>query len=140
MPTIPSYVPEGVTYPRVGVARGDYSFSADGGAVGSITLEGDYIPSGSTILGGWLEVTSAVTSGGAATVAITVESAGDIVAAAAVSGAPWSTTGRKSVIPVFTGATSIRTTADRQLTATIASTTVTGGAFKVVVLFLAPLI
>lgn len=140
MPIIPPPVPEGVSYPDLGIARGDYSFAADGGAIGNIVLAGDVIPSGSTILGGFLEIVTPVTSGGAATVAINSEAAGDLVAAAAVSGAPWSTAGRKSIIPIFTGATSVRTTADRQLVATIATAPLTAGAFRVVVFFVPPLI
>jgi hypothetical protein len=79
--------------------RARYDFAVDGGAVSTITISDENIPTNAIILGGVVEVDVAVTSGGAATLAIQVEAAGDIVAAAAVSGAPWSTTGRKSVIP-----------------------------------------
>lgn len=122
-------------------ARGDYSFAADGGAVGTIALTGaTLIPAGATILGGFLDVTAGVTSGGAATIAVQVEGAGDIVAAAAVSGAPWSTTGRKSVIPAFTGATAVRTTAARDISIVIATAALTAGAFKVVLFYVQPLV
>ena len=122
---------------RLKTVRGEYDFAVDGGAVSTITLRGDNtIPAGSYILGGFVEVDTAVTSGGAATVAVTVESAGDAVAAAAVSGAPWSTTGRKSVIPVFTGATSLKTTAVRSVVITIATATVTAGKFRVVLVYI----
>jgi hypothetical protein len=113
------------------VAKATYSFAALGGAVGDITLTGDAIPQGAIILGGVLEVTTAVTSGGAATVAIKVEGAADTVAAAAVSGAPWSSTGRKSVIPAGTGATSLKTTAERNIVATVATAALTAGVFNV---------
>lgn len=117
--------------PRTSIAT--YSFAVQGGAIGSIVLGGDSaIPAGATILGGYLDVTVVPTSGGAATVAIQVEGAGDIVAAAAIAGAPWSTTGRKSVVPSFTGATSVRTTAARQVTAVVATAALTAGAFSVV--------
>lgn len=116
-----------------------YSFAAQGGAIGSIVLAGDSaIPSGATIVGGYLDVVTPPTSGGAATIAIQVEGAGDVVAAAAVAGAPWSTTGRKSVVPAFTGATSVRTTAVRQVTAVVATAVLTAGAFNVVVFWQAP--
>lgn len=121
-------------------AQGEYDFAVDGGAISSITLRGagivgGAIPAGSVIMGGYVEVDTAVTSGGAATVAINVEGAGDIVAAAAVSGAPWSTTGRKSVIPVFTGATTVKTTVARNIVATIAAFALTAGKFRVVLFY-----
>lgn len=118
---------------------GEYDFAVDGGAVSTVTLRaapsysvGNDIPFGAIIEGGFVEVDTAVTSGGSATVAVTVESAGDIVAAAAISGAPWSTTGRKSLVPAFTGATTVKTTAARSITITIATAALTAGKFRVV--------
>ncbi|MDX3101745.1 hypothetical protein [Nonomuraea angiospora] len=126
-------------YPRateLQVARGRYDFSVDGGAVGTIDLTRDaQIPANAIILGGFVEVDTALTSGGAGTMAVSVEGAGDIVAAAAVSGAPWSTTGRKSTVPAFTGATTVKTTQARKIQATIATAALTAGVFDVVVVF-----
>ena len=125
-------------YPRataIQVVRGRYSFADDGGAVGDIELTSDSIPANAVIIAGFVEVDTAVTSGGSATVAIKVEGAADIVAAAAVSGAPWSTTGRKSVIPVATGATTVKTTAARKVTATVATAALTAGVFDVVLFY-----
>lgn len=140
MPIIETTIAEGTPGPRLKMARGKYSFAVDGGAVGDINLMGaTNIPSGATILGGWVEVTTVPTSGGAPTLAIYVEAAGDIVAAAAISGAPWSTTGRKSVIPVFTGATTVRTTAARDIKATIATAALTAGVIDVVLIYADPL-
>lgn len=116
------------------VVRARYDFAVDGGAVGDIDLGGN-IPANSVILGGFVEVDTAITSGGSATVAVKVEGANDIVNAAAVSGAPWSTTGRKSVIPVFTGATTVKTSAARKVTATVATAALTAGAFDVVLFY-----
>lgn len=121
---------------RVKTVRGEYDFAVDGGAVSTITLRGDNtIPAGAVILGGYVEVDTAVTSGGAATVAVNVEGAGDTVAAAVVSGAPWSTTGRKSVIPAFTGATTLKTSVARSIAITIAVAVLTAGKFRVVLLY-----
>lgn len=126
-------------YPRatdMKVVRGRYDFAIDGGAVGTVDLTVDaQIPNNAIILGGFAEVDSVLTSGGSATVAVNVESAGDIVAAAAISGAPWSTTGRKSVVPAFTGATVIRTTTARKIQATIATAALTAGTFDVVLFY-----
>lgn len=120
------------------LARGRYDFAVDGGAVGTIpigAIGAEKIPTSAVILGGLIEVETAVTSGGAATVAVQVEAAGDIVAAAPVSGAPWSTTGRKSVIPAFTGATSVKTSAAREISIVVASAALTGGVFDVLIVY-----
>ncbi|WP_405149445.1 hypothetical protein OG589_14550 [Sphaerisporangium sp. NBC_01403] len=123
-------------------ARGEYDFAVDGGAVSTITLRsapgdsnGNEIPAGSLIMGGYIEVDTAVTSGGAATVAVNSEGAGDLQAAAAVSGAPWSTTGRKAITPVFTVGTSVKTTVRRNLAVTVAAAALTAGRFRVVVMY-----
>lgn len=121
-------------------AVGEYDFAVDAGAIGAISMRssgvlGSVLPNGSVIMGGYIEVDTLLTSGGAATVAISVEAANDIQTAITVAGAPWSTTGRKSVIPAFTGATTVKTTAARQITATIAAFTVTAGKFRVVLFY-----
>lgn len=124
-------------YPQapVRVVRARYDFTVDGGAVGDITISAaNALPAGAYILSGFVEVDTAVTGSGAS-VAVNVESAGDIVAAAAISGAPWSTTGRKSIIPAGTGATSVKTTAARSIVATVSAAVLTAGAFDVVLLY-----
>jgi HK97 family phage major capsid protein len=106
-------------------------------SVGAINLIGSAdIPSGAVVLGGLIDVITALTSGGAATGALKVEGAGDLVAATVVSGAPWSTTGRKSIIPVFTGATTVKTTAARDITLTVAVAALTAGKFDVYLVYL----
>lgn len=120
--------------------KAEYDFAIDGGAIGTLTLrgisgQGNTVPADSVILGGYLYVITPPTSGGAGTGAIGIEGAADVVAAAAVSGAPWSTGGNKSVIPVFTGATSIRTTVARSLTLAIASAALTAGKFHVTLVY-----
>lgn len=114
------------------VARADYDFAVDGGAVSAITLRGDSIPSGAVIVDVLLHVETAVTSGGAATLAIGTEAATDMNAADAVSGAPWSTTGAKR--GDFTATTApVKTTAARGIVATIATAALTAGKFSVLV-------
>ncbi len=118
------------------VVRARYDFAVDGGAVGDIDLtKSAVIPAGAVILGGFVEVDVAPTSGGSATLAIKVEGAGDIVAAAAISGAPWSTTGRKNTVPAFTGSTTVKTTAARKIQATIATAALTAGVVDVVLVY-----
>lgn len=121
-------------------AIGEYDFAVDGGAIGAITMRGGgplggYIPNGSTVLGGYIEIDTLFTTGSAATAAISIEGANDLQTATVVSGAPYSTTGRKSITPAFTGATAVKTTAARQLTLTIAVGTVTAGKGRVVVFY-----
>lgn len=126
---------------RVKTAVGEYDFAVDGGAVGQITLRGSGalgagVPNGAVITGGYVEVDTALTSGGAATVGVDLEGASDVVAATVISGAPWSTTGRKSVIPAGTGATSVKTsTGTRSIKATVAVAALTAGKFRVVLFF-----
>lgn len=122
--------------PAVGGAikslRVRYDFAVKGGAVGTIPLFGaSLIPAGAVVIGGIVDVITPPTSGGAGTLGIGVEAGADIVAAAAVSGAPWSTTGRKSTIPAFTGATSIKTTVARDVNAIIATAALTAGVVDV---------
>lgn len=126
----------------VKTAVGEYDFAVDGGAVGTIVLRsapgdsnGNEIPAGSVILGGYIEVDTALTSGGAATVAVTAESAGDLQTATAISGDPWSSTGRKDVAPDMTGSATIKTTARRSLAITVAAAALTAGKFRVVVFY-----
>jgi hypothetical protein len=113
--------------------KGSYDFAVDGGAVGTIVLrsEDGQLPNGAVILGGFTKVTTPLTSGGAGTAALQAEAANDIINAAAVSGAPWSTAGRKSVIPAFTGATTVETTAARSPSMVIGTAALTAGKFDV---------
>lgn len=117
--------------------KGEYSFATDGGAISTITLRSNdgSIPSGAIIEGGLIEVDTLLTSGGLATVSVGAEAAGDLQAAAAISGAPWSTTGRKSIVPVFTGATTVKTTAARNPSIEIATAALTAGVFRVILFY-----
>lgn len=119
---------------RVKYAVGRYDFATDGGAVGDITLRGDSIPSGAILVDALIHVDTVLTSSGAATVAVKVESAADVNVADAISGAPWSTTGAKRAD--FTATTApIKTTASRSIVATVATAALTAGKFSVVVAY-----
>ena len=112
--------------------KGEYDFAVDGGAISTITLRSDDgpIPSGSYITDGVLDILTLFTTGTAATAALTVEGANDLVSATVVSGAPYSTTGLKSIVPAGTGATAIKTTAARNPAIVIATGTVTAGKLR----------
>lgn len=123
---------------RLKTWTGDYSFAVDGGAQSTIALRSPdgSIPAGSYIVGGFVDVTDTPDSAGStATIAVTVEGANDIINAAAVSGAPWSTTGRKDIIPDSTGSTAVKTTASRNPSIVIATQDLTEGVFKVVLIY-----
>jgi hypothetical protein len=93
--------------------------NADVGAHGvNVTL-----PANAIIVGGFFDVNTAFTStNSTATIAIHVVSANDIQTAAAVSGAPGSTIGRKAIVPKANTpeSTSIKTTAASEITVTVA--------------------
>lgn len=127
---------------RLKTASAEYDFAVDGGAIGTITMRsspqdimGGTIPAGSVVEGGYIEIDTLFTTGTAATMALQIEAAGDLQAATVVSGAPYSTTGRKSIVPVFTGATTVKTTVARSLTAVIATGTITAGKGRIVIFY-----
>ena len=113
-------------YGGIKVARADYDFAVDGGAIGTLDLSADEIPSGAIITGARIRVET-VPVGATATIGIGVEANSDVQAAAAISGAPWSTTGVKDA----TGRP--LTTAARKVKATIATAALTAGKFQVYV-------
>lgn len=82
-----------------------YNFSVLGGAVGTIALTGASLPVNTIIVAGFMEVTTALTTGTTSTAAVTVQGANDVVSATTVAGAPWSTTGRKAIVPVWSDMT-----------------------------------
>lgn len=119
-------------------ARCKYDFAVDGGAQGAINLFPVVaIPSGSLVLGAYINVLTAPTSGGAATLALSTEGADDIDAAGVISAAPWSTTGRKAA-DLALGSNPIELTADRNVVATIGAADLTAGVFEVLVAYLPP--
>jgi hypothetical protein len=117
--------------------KGSYDFAVDGGLVSTITLRSDdgELPNGAVIEGGFVDVQTILASGGAATGALQAEAANDLVNAAAFNGAPWSTIGRKSLIPVFTGATTVAATAARNPKFVIGAVALTGGKFDLVLFY-----
>jgi len=114
-----------------GVAKFSYDFDQRGGAVGDIVLAGEPLPDNAIIWDGVVDVITPLTSGGSGTGAVsTAQSANDLITAAAVSGAPWSTAGSKAIVPVGTAAASIKMTADRAPKLVIAVADLTAGKFN----------
>lgn len=141
MPVHPVGVPEDVLSRTLLVIRGRYDFAVDAGAVSTIAItSGTPIPSGSIIVGGYVDVLTQLTSGGAATIACQVNAANDILTAVAV--ASW-TAGVKNVLPAsttgaLTTSTAVKTTADRNISIVIAAAALTAGKFDVVLYVLPP--
>lgn len=106
-----------------------YDFAVQGGAVSSIVIGS--LPLGTIICGGFMLVETAIVGAGA-TAGIDSEATSDIVTAAAVAGAPWSTTGKKAINPKYNTpeSTSITTTAARNVVLTITAAVLTAGKFK----------
>jgi hypothetical protein len=114
---------------RMKVAYFEYDFAKDGGAVGDITLRGANIEKGAVVVGGMIDVETAVTSGGAATVALKLATAADVLAA--TGKASFSLNATLDVVPVRTAATAVKLTANKDLTMTVAVAALTAGKFTV---------
>ena len=74
----------------------EYDFARHGGAQSSIVI--GTLAAGTAVIGGYMNVET-VPVGVGASIGVTAEAAGDVVAVAAIAGAPWSTTGRKAILP-----------------------------------------
>lgn len=105
-------------------ARWTYDFAVSGGAVGTINLT-PQLPAKAVILGGFIDPSTSLLGLSGATISFGVEAAGDLKAAASVTG--YASTGRSSLIPAFTGATSVKTTVARGLSVVIGTSTITQG-------------
>jgi len=112
---------------------GFYDFAVDGGGTGTITLRSNSgaIPAGAIIFGGVLDIETSCASA-TGTMALQGEAAADLLAATAQAGL---TAGRKSLIPVFTGATTVKTTVVRNPALVIATAAFTAGKFELILYY-----
>jgi len=117
---------------KLRVAKFVYDFADDGGAVGDIELGTKILPDNAVIVGGFIDVVTAPTSGGSATIALKVESTGDILAATAISSL---TEGLHDVVPDYTASNMVKTTAARALTMTVGTAALTAGRFVVTLFY-----
>jgi hypothetical protein len=123
------------------IIRGKYDFAVDGGAQATIAITGGTpIPSGSVVVGGYVDVITQATGAGAS-IACQVEGANDILTAVAI--ASW-TTGRKNVLPAMTtgaltASTVVKTTAVRDISIVVTGGNLTAGVFNVVLYVVPPL-
>jgi hypothetical protein len=121
---------------KLQVAYFEYDFARDGGAIGDITLRGNSLPAYAIVIGGMIDVEVAVTSADAATIALNLEAAADVLA---ITGkASFSLAALLDVVPVNTAATAVRLTAIRKLVATVADFALTAGKFTVALTYILP--
>lgn len=133
-------LPEDTLAGAVLVVRGRYDFAVDGGAQSTIAItSGTPIPSGATVVGGYVDVLTQCTGPGAS-IACQVEGANDVLTAVGI--ASW-TAGVKNVLPApttgaLTASTAVRTTAARNVSIVISAAAVTAGKFDVVLYVIPP--
>jgi len=118
------------------LARATYDFAEHGGAIGAHGL-GVTLPDNAVVVGGFVDVVTTCIAAGAdaGTMAIHVQTAGDIHVAAVAdgtAGGAWGA-GLHAIIPKANTpeATGIKLTATREITVTIATQAVTAGKFVV---------
>lgn len=116
----------------VGNAKMTYDFAVDGGAVSVITpTNSPTIPLNAIILGGTIDITTTLTSGGAATIALGLGSGAQVASLkAATAVATWAA-GQLALVPIFTAATYVKSAAATRLTLSIATAALTAGKFDV---------
>lgn len=117
-----------------GSAKGKYDFAVQGGAVSTIKLldeEGQAVklPDNAIITNCIIDVVSNPTSASTPTIAVGIAATNDLKTATAIA----SFTGIIQGIPDNAVANAIKLTAEKDLTMTIAGTTLTGGKFLVFV-------
>jgi hypothetical protein len=115
-----------------------YDFAIDGGAVGNITLRGGRVPTGAIVTDVFTQMVTPLAGGtGTDTVALTLESAGDVQAATARNAAPW--TGAGSKRHSFTPTTApIIPTQERGVVMAIAGSVLTAGKFNTFIRYTEP--
>ncbi len=116
---------------NVGIAKATYDFAVDGGAVSTITPAGPTLPTKSIILGGTIDITTTLTSGGAATISVGTSAGSSSASLKALTAVASWTAGQMAIVPIFTAATFLKLTAAGAITTSIAVAALTAGKFDV---------
>jgi len=113
------------------VAYYEYDFAKEGGAIGTVILRGPTLPQNAHVHNGLIMTSTAVTSGGAATIALGLETTTDIKAATAITN--FTANSIQATVPVGTAASTVRVSSasGKCLTATIGTAALTAGKFTV---------
>lgn len=119
----------GDIHSQQGCLVGIYDVAVDGGAVGTITpKEGFTIPDNAIITKAYFEIITAFASaGGAGTIALQLQSAGDLLAAVDAD----TLSGIVAGVPVGSAATMIKLTAQRSLAVVVAVEALTAGKARI---------
>jgi hypothetical protein len=121
----------------VGNAKMTYDFAVDGGAIATITpTNSPTIPANAIILGGAIDITTSLGSGGAATIALGLGSGAQVASLKAATGVASYTAGFLAMIPVFTAATYYKVTAAARLTLTVAAVVLNAGKLDVNIVYI----
>jgi hypothetical protein len=124
----------------VRVARAKYDFAVDGGAIATITPATNMtIPDNAIIFGVIANSTTALTSGGSATIAIGTSAGSSTTALkAATAVASYSADALLPGVPVFTAGTAVKLTAAGAITITNAVATLTAGVLEIFAFYIVP--
>jgi len=111
------------------VARATFDLAVEANRTAEAHASEVELPAQAIVVGGFMEVNTAVTGETNATLAVSILNANDIQTAAAVSGAPWSTAGRKAIVPKANTpeSTGIKLTAAKKITFTVGTAALTAG-------------
>jgi hypothetical protein len=109
-----------------------YDFATDGGAQGTIALRGPKLPNKAIITDALIQVDQSPTGVGASIAVTTGETANDVQAVAAISGAPWSTTGAKRGSALTASGAPKTLTADRQPAIVVSGADLTAGKVRLI--------
>jgi hypothetical protein len=117
------------------IARAKYDFAVDGGAISTITpANSETLPANAIIVGGTVNVTTAVLSAGSATVAVGTSAGSSTTSLlAATAKATLSINAILNAVPVF--ATPVKMSAAGTITFTIGTATLTAGVIEVFVFY-----
>jgi hypothetical protein len=122
------------------VAYAAYSFAADGGAISTITPSiNSTIPANAIIVGVILNPTTALTSGGSATIAVGTSAGSSTTALkGATAVASYTLDAVMAGVPVFTAASAVKLSAAGSITITVATAALTAGVMEVFVFYVVP--
>lgn len=122
------------------VAYALYNFAVDGGAIATITpAVNSTIPANAIIIGGILNPTTALTSGGSATIAVgTAAGSSTSALKAATAVASYTIDALMPTVPVFTAGSSVKLSAAGAITITVAVATLTAGVMEIMVFYVVP--
>lgn len=109
---------------------GVYDFAVNTGGTGLYSIA--RLNKGAQIVGGFVEVIGTPTAvSGTPAIGINSLGTGDILASASVLGAPWSTVGKKAILPNTSTPTVITMTADTDVKVAITTAAISTGKFTV---------